>query len=229
MFFDPLYLVFIGPPMLFGMWASSRVKSTFKKYAQVPVSSRMTGAEAAAAVCRAGGANVTIERVGGFLSDHYDPRSKTLRLSPEVYDGRSISSIAVGAHEAGHAIQDVVRYPYLGMRSALVPITSIGSKFWFFPFMAGAFMQLQPLMLLGIVLFAGTVVFQLVTLPVEFDASNRAKAVLTEAGIARTDAELHGVSKVLGAAAMTYVAGALSSIATLAYLVMRFMGGQGDD
>ncbi len=229
MFFDPLYFLFIGPPMLFGMWASSKVKSTFQEYAQVPVSSRMTGAEAAAAVCRAGGANVTIERVGGFLSDHYDPRSKTLRLSPEVYDGRSISSIAVGAHEAGHAIQDVTRYPYLGFRSALVPATSIGSKFWFFPFLLGAVMQFGPLMLVGIGLFAATVLFQLITLPVEFDASNRAKAVLTEAGIARTDAERHGVSKVLGAAAMTYVAGALSSIATLAYLVMRFMGTQSDD
>lgn len=229
MFFDPVYFLFVLPPMLFGMWASSRVKSTFQEYAQVPVSSRMTGAEAAAAVCRAGGANVTVERVGGFLSDHYDPRSKTLRLSPEVYDGRSISSIAVGAHEAGHAIQDVERYPWLGFRSAMVPATSIGSKFWFFPIMIGAMMQMEALIYVGIALFAATVLFQLVTLPVEFDASNRAKAVLTQAGIARTDAERHGVSKVLGAAALTYVAGALSSLATLAYLVFRFMGGSSND
>ncbi|MEL6714420.1 MAG: zinc metallopeptidase, partial [Planctomycetota bacterium] len=105
--FDPVYFLFIGPGLLLSMWASSRVKSTFKKYSQVGVSSGMTGAQAAAAVCRAGGAHdVTIERVGGFLSDHYDPRSKTLRLSPDVYDGRSASSVAVGAHEAGHAIQD---------------------------------------------------------------------------------------------------------------------------
>ena len=224
MFFDPLYFAFIAPPMLFGLWAQSRVKSTFQKYAQVGVSSGMTGAEAADAVCRAGGAEVTIERVGGFLSDHYDPRSKTLRLSPEVYDGRSISSIAVGAHEAGHAIQDVKSYPWLGARSAMVPVTSIGSKFWFWPVMAGFMMQMDILVLVGIVLFGATVVFQLVTLPVEFDASNRAKAVLANTGIARTDAELHGVSKVLGAAALTYVAGALSSLATLAYLVMRYMG-----
>jgi Zn-dependent membrane protease YugP len=224
MFFDPLYFAYTIPPMLLGFWAQSRVKSTFKKYAQVAVSSRMTGAEAAAEVCRAGGANVSIERVGGFLSDHYDPRSKTLRLSPEVYDGRSISAIAVGAHEAGHAIQDVKSYPWLGMRSAMVPVTSIGSKFWFWPIMIGFSMQNSMLILAGIVLFSATVLFQLITLPVEFDASNRAKAVLSQTGIARTDAELHGVSKVLGAAAWTYVAGALSSIATLAYLVMRYMG-----
>ncbi|QDV06422.1 Putative neutral zinc metallopeptidase [Planctomycetes bacterium Poly30] len=229
MFFDPVYFLFVLPPMLLGIWASSRVKSTFQQYAQVPVSSRMTGAEAAAAVCRAGGANVTVERVGGFLSDHYDPRTKTLRLSPEVYDGRSISSIAVGAHEAGHAIQDVERYPWLGFRSAMVPVTSFGSRFWIIPLIAGGIFQMQPLIVAGIVLFAATVVFQLVTLPVEFDASNRAKAVLTQAGIARTDAERHGVSKVLGAAALTYVAGALSSVATLAYLVFRYMGGSNND
>ncbi len=229
MFFDPVYFLFVLPPMLFGMWASSKVKSTFKEYAQVPVSSRMTGAEAAAAVCRAGGANVTVERVGGFLSDHYDPRTKTLRLSPEVYDGRSISSIAVGAHEAGHAIQDVEGYPWLGFRSALVPVTSFGSKFWIWPLLAGGLLSLPYLIYAGIILFGATVVFQLVTLPVEFDASNRAKAVLSQAGIARTDAELHGVSKVLGAAAMTYVASALSSIATLAYLIFRYVGGSSSD
>lgn len=229
MFFDPVYFAYTVPPMLLGFWAQHRVKSTFQKYAQVAVSSGMTGAEAAAAVCRAGGANVTIERVGGFLSDHYDPRSKTLRLSPEVYDGRSISSIAVGAHEAGHAIQDVKRYAWLGARSAMVPVTSIGSKFWFWPVMLGFTMQNSMLVLAGIALFGATVLFQLVTLPVEFDASNRAKAVLAETGIARNDAELHGVAKVLNAAALTYVAGALTSLATLAYLVMRYMGGQSRD
>ena len=119
MLFDPVYWLILGPCLLLGFWASSRVKSTFNEYAQVGVSSGMSGAQAAAAVARAGGAVVTIERASGFLSDHYDPRTKTLRLSPEVYDGRSVSAIAVGAHEAGHAIQDVSGYHWLTMlRSA---------------------------------------------------------------------------------------------------------------
>src|SRR5678815_2040860 len=124
MFFDPLYIVIVGPFLLFAMWASWRVRSTFTRFASGGVRSGMTGAEAAAAVARAGGAEVTIERHQGFLSDHYDPRTKTLRLSPEVHDGRSISSIAVAAHEAGHSLQDVKHYAWLGFRSKLVPVTS---------------------------------------------------------------------------------------------------------
>ena len=208
------------------------MKSTFLKYSKVGVSSGMTGAEAAAAVCRSGGADVTIERVGGFLSDHYDPRTKTLRLSPEVYDGRSVSSLAVGAHEAGHAIQDVKGYAWLGLRSSLVPAVQFGSSTWIWPLMIGLFMggtQLGgTLMLLGIGLLAITVVFQLVTLPVEFDASNRAKAVLVQGGIVRNDAEREGVSKVLNAAAMTYVAGAVTAVATLLYWVSVFMGSRSE-
>ncbi|MGD2018543.1 MAG: zinc metallopeptidase [Planctomycetota bacterium] len=233
MLFDPVYWLILAPCLALGFWASSRVKSTFNEYARVGVSSGMTGAQAAAAVARAGGATVTIERVGGFLSDHYDPRTRTLRLSPEVYDGRSVSAIAVGAHEAGHAIQDVAGYHWLGMRSALVPAVQFGSRFWTLPLMLGLFMQATALggllMLAGIGLLAVTVLFQLVTLPVEFDASSRAKRVLAEAGIARTDAERHGVDRVLGAAAMTYVAGAVTSVATLAYYVMLFLGSQGRD
>ena len=227
MLFDPVYWIVLGPCLLLGLWASARVKSTFRKYSQVGVSSGMTGAEAAAAVCRSGDADVKIERIGGFLSDHYDPRSKTLRLSPDVYDGRSVASIAVGAHEAGHALQDVEGYAWLGIRSAIVPAVQFGSRAWIWPLMIGLFMQGTAmggtLMLVGIGLLAVTVVFQVVTLPVEFDASNRAKAVLTRAGITRTDAEQDGVSKVQGAAAMTYVAGAVTAIATLAYYVMLFM------
>jgi Zn-dependent membrane protease YugP len=230
MLFDPVYWLILGPCLLLGFWASSRVKSTFNEYAQVGVSSGMSGAQAAAAVARAGGAVVTIERASGFLSDHYDPRTKTLRLSPEVYDGRSVSAIAVGAHEAGHAIQDVRGYHWLTMRSALVPAVQVGSRFWTLPLILGLFMQATALggllMALGIGLLAITVLFQLVTLPVEFDASNRAKLVLAEAGIARTDAERHGVDRVLGAAAMTYVAGAISAVATLAYYASLFLGSQ---
>lgn len=226
--FDPNYWILVGPTLLLAAWATLRVKSTFARYAQVGVRSGMTGAQAAAAVARAGGAEVTIERHKGFLSDHYDPRAKVLRLSPEVYDGRSVSAVAVGAHEAGHAIQDVVRYPALGFRSAMVPLTMVGSNLWMYLFFLGLVMSAQPLVLAGVVLFGATVVFQLVTLPVEFDASRRAKAVLASSGIVSTQEEAVGVSKVLNAAAMTYVASALTAIATLLYL-LRLVGGGSRD
>jgi Zn-dependent membrane protease YugP len=224
--FDPMYWIIVGPALLLAAWASFRVKSTFHRYARVGVRSGMTGAQAAQAVARAGGAVVTIERHGGFLSDHYDPRSKTLRLSPDVYDGRSVSSIAVAAHEAGHAIQDVVRYPALGFRTAVVPVATLGSNLWIFVFFAGMLFRNQLLAEIGILLFGGVVLFQLITLPVEFDASNRAKAVLATSGIVSTQEEAQGVSKVLGAAAMTYVAGALTAIAQLIYLLMIVSGGR---
>jgi len=127
---DPNYFIIVGPFLLLAAWASWRVRSVFARYQSVGVRSGMTGAEAAAAVARAGGSEVTIERHQGFLSDHYDPRTKTLRLSPEVHDGRSISSIAVAAHEAGHSIQHVKGYAWLGFRTQLVPICSIGSNLW---------------------------------------------------------------------------------------------------
>ncbi|MEM7516846.1 MAG: zinc metallopeptidase [Planctomycetota bacterium] len=219
--FDPKYWLLVGPTMALAAWASWRVKSTFNKYSNVGVRSGMTGAEAAAAVCRQGASpNVRIERIGGFLSDHYDPRAKTLRLSPEVFDGRSISAVAVAAHEAGHAIQDEQNYSMLTMRSKLVPVTKIGSNLWMWVFMAGMFLSMKPLVNVGILLFAAVVLFQLVTLPVEFDASNRAKAVLSQSGIVSSEDERDGVSKVLGAAALTYVAGALTAIAQLAYFIM---------
>lgn len=234
MFFDPLYFLIVGPFMLLAMWASFRVKRTFNKYAQVAVRSGMTGAQAAAAVARAGGLQIVttqssegaegtlgIERVGGFLSDHYDPRTRVLRLSPEVFEGRSIASIAVAAHEAGHAIQHSRKYALLNLRSRLVPVTQIGSRAWIWVFFGGLLTQIPGLIYAGIVLFSATVLFQLVTLPVEFDASNRAKTVLADSGIVTSEAERDGVADMLGAAAMTYVAGALSSIATLIYLLMR--------
>ena len=227
MFFpiDPTYLLYVGPFILIALFASMRVKSTFKRFSKVGVRSGMTGAEAAAAVARAGNAEIKVEQVGGFLSDHYDPRTRTLRLSPEVYSGRSVSSLAVAAHEAGHAIQDVKGYPWLAMRSRLVPVAQIGSNLWMWVFIAGFLLSSMPigstLVYVAIALFGATVVFQLVTLPVEFDASNRAKAVLAETGIVTTAEEAQGVNKVLNAAAMTYVAAALTSIATLLYLIMR--------
>ncbi|MFT4541617.1 MAG: Zn-dependent membrane protease YugP [Planctomycetota bacterium] len=227
--FDPRYLLIVGPTLLLAAWASMRVKSTFTRYSRVGVSSGMTGAQAAAAVARAGGAQVSIERVDGFLSDHYDPRSKTLRLSPDVFDGRSVASIAVAAHEAGHAIQDVARYPALALRSRLVPVASIGSKLWIWIMMAGFLMVSRPLMLVGVTLLGATVLFQLVTLPVEFDASNRAKQVLATTGIVNTQAEAEGVSKVLSAAALTYVAGALTAVSTLLYYLLPMLTGRQED
>lgn len=221
------YLLLTVPPLIFSLWAQYKVTSTFKRFSQVGVRSGMTGAEAAAAVMRAGGVSgIAIERHQGFLSDHYDPKARALRLSPEVYDGRSVSSIAVAAHEAGHSIQDAVGYTPLVLRSRLVPLANIGSRLWFLPFLIGAVLAggqsvLGPqLMLLGVVLFAAVVVFQLVTLPTEFDASNRAKAVLAQAGIVTTQEEAAGVSKVLGAAAMTYVAAAAAGVLQLIHLIL---------
>ncbi|MEO0651101.1 MAG: zinc metallopeptidase [Planctomycetota bacterium] len=230
MLFDPIWMLITFGGLAVSLWASHRTKSTFRKYAQVGVRSGMTGAQAAAAVCRAGGAtDVTIERHQGFLSDHYDPRAKALRLSPDVYDGRSVSSIAVAAHEAGHAIQDVREYAWLGFRSKMVPVVTFGNQTWPLVFMAGAFLSYSassigtPLMMLGVALFGAMVVFQLITLPVEFDASNRAKAVLASTGIVATPEEAQGVEKVLGAAAMTYVAAAAVSVVQFLYLIMRVL------
>jgi len=225
------FLVLLIVPMLLAGWAAIRVKSTFREYAQVGVASDMTGAQAAAAVCRSGGADdVKIERVAGFLSDHYDPRTKTLRLSADVFDGRSVSSIAVGAHEAGHALQHATGYSWLEMRSLMVPAVQFGNATWIYPVMGGLFLQMIGLLWLGIALLGITVLFQLVTLPVEFDASNRAKHVLATAGIARSDAEVQGVSKVLDAAALTYVAGAVASIGSLLYYVLiATRGGSSSD
>jgi hypothetical protein len=228
---DPIWMLITLVAGGLSLAAQARVKSAFHRFAQVGVRSGMTGAEAALAVAHAGGAHdVTIERHQGFLSDHYDPRSRTLRLSPDVYDGRSISSIAVAAHEAGHAIQHAQAYAWLGMRSALVPVVNIGSRLWTIPFMIGAFMTAGSgsagigLMLAGVALFGLVVLFQLVTLPVEFDASNRAKAVLASTGIVSSREEAEGVSSVLGAAALTYVAAAAGSIIQLLYLVLQVLG-----
>ena len=221
-FFDELYLLLTLPAIAFSIWAQMRVKSAFKRYSRVGLRSGMSGAEAARAIIRASGlADVSVERHGGFLSDHYDPRSKTLRLSPDVYDGRSVASVAVAAHEAGHSLQDAASYGPLVLRSQLVPLTQIGAQLWFWPFMAGLFFQVTSLMWLGVIFFAAVVLFQLVTLPTEYDASNRAKAVLATTGIVTTTEEAQGVEKVLGAAALTYVAALVASLLQLLYLILR--------
>ncbi|MEB3156138.1 MAG: zinc metallopeptidase [Cyanobacteriota bacterium] len=226
MFFDTQSLLLTLPALGFSLWAQWRVKSTFHRFAEVGVRSGFTGAEAAEAVLRSAGVQgVKIERHQGFLSDHYDPLVKALRLSPHVYDGRSISAIAVAAHEAGHAIQDKVGYVPLVWRSALVPLCNVGSTLWFFPFLAGILLRqlaFAPLLMwIGIGLFATVVLFQLITLPTEFNASNRAKAVLASTGIVSSRAEADGVKRVLDAAALTYVAAAAAAVMQLLDLVLR--------
>ncbi|MEW6071590.1 MAG: zinc metallopeptidase [Planctomycetota bacterium] len=224
--YDPLYIVLTLVGLGLTLWAQGLVKIRFSRYSRIGVRSGMSGAEAAAAVCRAGRVpDVRIERHGGFLSDHYDPRTRTLRLSPDVYDGRSISAVAVAAHEAGHSIQHAVGYAPLGFRSAMVPVTNIGARLWMLPFVLGMFLANAPagsaLMKLGVLLFAIVVLFQLVTLPVEINASRRAKAVLAQTGIVGTSEEARGVEQVLDAAALTYVAAAAAAVLQLISLVLR--------
>ena len=226
MFADPQHLVLTLPALVFSLWAQWKVHNTFHRFAQVGVRSGYSGAQAAQAVLQSAGVQgVRIERHEGFLSDHYDPLAKALRLSPHVYDGQSISAVAVAAHEAGHAIQDQVGYMPLVWRSALVPLCNVGNMIWVFPFMAGLLLRqlsFSPLLIwTGIGLFAAVVVFQLITLPTEFNASNRAKAVLASTGIVSTQQEADGVKRVLDAAALTYVAAAAASLLQLIDLVLR--------
>jgi len=219
---DPVWMLITFAGLGLSLAAAARVKSTFARFAKVGVRSGMSGAEAARAVLRAGGVSgVRIEPHQGFLTDHYDPRQKVLRLSPQVYEGRSVSAVAVAAHEAGHALQDARGYLPLHLRSAIVPMTQFGSRMWIFLFMFGIFFNSTGLIWAGILAFGAVVLFQLVTLPTEFDASRRAKLVLAETGITATAEERAGVAKVLDAAAMTYVAAAATAVVQLLYLIMR--------
>ncbi|MCL4858519.1 MAG: zinc metallopeptidase [Caldilineaceae bacterium] len=226
-FFDPLYLVIAMPALLLALWAQWRVKSAFGQYSQVRSLRGISGAQAARRILDANGLqNVGVERVSGFLSDHYDPSSKTLRLSPDVYDSPSLAAVGVAAHEAGHALQDKQAYTPLQWRSAMVPSVQIGS--WLGPiiFFVGLMMSSavgSTIAWVGLILFAATAVFALVTLPVEFDASRRAKQLLVSQGILG-EQELVGVNKVLDAAALTYVAAALQAISTLLYYAYILLG-----
>jgi len=228
MYFDPMYFLFIAPAFVFSLWASWRVKANYKKYSKVPVSSGLSGAEAAARLLEGAGIrDVSISRSRGLLSDHYNPISKTLALSDGVHDSRSLAAVGIAAHEAGHAIQHAKHYGPLKLRSMLVPTASIGSNLGYFVMLAGLFMSSTNLVLVGAVLFSAVLLFQLVTLPVEFDASNRAKALVVQQGIVGTN-ERTGMDKVLNAAAMTYVAAVASSLATLLYFLFRsgLLGGR---
>lgn len=224
MFFDPLYFVFALPPLLLGLYARWRVRKTFNEQSQVRVQRGLTGAEVARRLLDAEGLhNVTIESADGFLSDHYDPRGKVLRLSPDVHGSPTIAAAGVAAHEMGHALQDAKKYAPLKLRSAMVPSVQFGS--WLGPliFIGGFFLNFPSLAWLGLILFGATVVFAVVTLPVELDASRRAKALLTERGVLH-QSEMDGVNSVLNAAALTYVAAALQAIATFAYYAFLLLG-----
>jgi len=219
MFFDPRYLFYVGPGLVLALLASFYVKSTFRRFSQVSLRNGMSGADAAAAVLRSAGLpDLRIEEVGGFLSDHYDPSTHTLRLSPDVYRGRSISSAGVAAHEAGHAIQHAQGYALMGLRQALVLPANIGSQVGLYAVIFGTALHAFQLAWIGVALFAAVVLFQLVTLPVELDASRRAREQLVHVGAVGPD-EAAGVRSVLNAAALTYLAGLVTAALQLLYFV----------
>jgi uncharacterized protein len=218
-----IYLLFFIPPFLLGLAVQHWLKKTVGQEMNVPVANGLTGAQVAREILDRNGLHaVPVERAdGGPLSDHYDPRKRGLFLSAPVYEGRSVASTAIAAHEVGHAIQHAKAYKPMEIRSAIFPVVAFASSTWSLLLFAGFILNAVGLIQVAVVLFAAIVVFQLVTLPVEFDASNRAKAVLASSGIVSTQEEAQGVSKVLGAAAMTYVASALTAIMTLVYLLLR--------
>ena len=230
LYMDPLYSAFLLPGLVLAMIASMYVKSTFAHYSKVRARSGMTGAQAAQAMLqRSGVTGVSIERARGFLSDHYDPSAKVLRLSPDVYDQPSLSAIGVACHEAGHALQDAQAYYWLGLRTTLVPMASIGSNFSYMVFFLGLFLGSMAMVKIGIVLFSAAVLFSIVTLPVEWNASARAKQAMVSCGIVGPS-EAEAAGTVLNAAFLTYVAGAISAILTLLYFLLRsgLLGGRRD-
>jgi len=231
-FFDPLYMLIVAPTALFALWAQFKVKGAYSKWSQVTSSSRLSGAQAADRMLHHAGINdVRVEAVQGFLSDHYDPRSKTLRLSPGNYEGRTVAAVGIACHEAGHAIQHATRYAPLAWRTAIVPLASIGSMLAWPMIMLGIILQMTQLATLGVLAFSVLVLFQVITLPVEFDASNRAKRQLQSLGIITSREEAKGVAQVLDAAALTYVAATISAVAQLLYFALRagLLGGRRND
>ena len=229
--FDPLYFMMIAPAMLLAAWAQWKVQSAFSHGSKTRSASGLTGAQAAKRILEAEGIyNVTIEPIAGMLSDHYDPTHKVLRLSSQVYGSNSIAALGVAAHEAGHAVQDATRYPLLVIRNAVVPLANIGSNASWVLIFAGMLLQITQLFILGVAAFSLTVFFQVVNLPVEFDASRRARNALLMTGLVHPD-EDREVGRVLNAAAMTYVAGTITSILTLVYYLIRsgLLGGSSDD
>ena len=225
MFFDYYYLVLVMPAILFALWAQAQVSGTFAKFSKVRTMRGLTGAQAAEAVLRAGG--VYIERISGTLTDHFDPRAKVIRLSDSVYDSPSVAAVGVAAHEAGHAVQHAQDYFPIKVRSAIIPVTQIGSSLALPLIIIGLLLSSLNLVYLGIAFFGLSTVFQAVTLPVEFDASRRAIATLGSEGLLSQE-ELPGAKKTLRAAALTYVAALAVSLAQLLRLLLVF-GGRRDD
>jgi len=220
-----IYFVFLIPPMIIGFVIQHRLKTTVASQMQVQIANGMTGEQVARMILDHNGlSGVPVNQSpGGPLSDHYDPRQRTVNLSPGIYDGNAVASVAIAAHEVGHAIQHEKAYTPFRLRSAMFPAVAFASKSWMILLMIGIFAQIAGVAQLAIILFAVVVLFQLVTLPVEFDASRRAKVQLHSLGFVSSGEE-QGVSKVLSAAAMTYVAAALAALSQLAYFAMMFLG-----
>jgi uncharacterized protein len=215
-----IWLICAGVPLLFGLWAQMRVKSTFNRYSQVPTRNGLTGAQAAEAVVRYSGLEgVTVRPVAGNLTDHYDPRSRTLNLSESVGQAATVAALGVAAHEAGHAIQDARNYAPMRLRQTVLPAAQFGQSLWFLPVLIGLVIGATGLVTVGLILFSAVVLFQLVTLPVEFDASKRALVALDSQGLLAPD-EVDGARAVLRAAALTYVAGFVASLGQLIYFFL---------
>lgn len=215
-----LWAICAGVPLIFGLLAQLSVKRTFKKYSEIRPANGMTGNDAAAAVLRASGLEgVSINPIDGHLTDHYDPRTRTLNLSAQVGAASTIAALGVAAHEAGHAIQDAQHYGPMRIRQTLVPAAQFGESLWIFPVLVGFFLQASGLITIGLILFAAVVLFQLVTLPVEFDASSRALKSLESQGLLQGN-EMDGAHAVLRAAALTYVAGFVASLGQFIYFFL---------
>ncbi|MBI2345583.1 MAG: zinc metallopeptidase [Deltaproteobacteria bacterium] len=239
-YFDPLYLIVMVVTLVFSIWATGRVRSAFNRFSRVPSATGFTGADVARRILDQNGLmNVTVEPVGhrfmpfggdGMLSDHYDPTKRAVRLSPQVYQSSSVAAQAIAAHECGHAVQHAKAYAPLQIRNAMVPVASFGSQASYILIFLGFIMHAMTWVKLGILLFSAAVLFQLITLPVEFDASRRGKAFLTNYGLI-SPPDRHGVSAVLNAAAWTYVAAAAAAVLNLLYLLLRtgLLGGRSEE
>ncbi|HNZ03193.1 MAG TPA: zinc metallopeptidase [Myxococcota bacterium] len=221
MIFDPLYLLMLAPALLLSLAAQIKVKSAYARYSKVPASNGMSGAQVARRILDAEGLNsVPVELVPGTLTDHYDPSKRVLRLSEGVYRGKSVAAAGIAAHEVGHAIQHSRSYAPLVLRTTLVPLAQLGSNLSWILIMIGFFVSMTELVWAGIALFGAAVLFTIVTLPVEFNASSRAKEALPRLGLVGAG-DTRGVNSVLNAAAMTYVAAAITAILQLVYFIFR--------
>jgi Zn-dependent membrane protease YugP len=224
-FFDPRYMIFMLPAFLLMMAVQWYVNSAYQKWSRVPARSRMSGAQAAQRLIERGGLyDVRIEGVQGNLTDHYDPRTKVLRLSQGVYSNSSVAAVAIAAHELGHAMQDQEEYLPLRLRAAIVPMVNIGSYLGWIFIIIGLLLRLQPVAWIGVLVFSGGALFALATLPVELNASARAKRLLVETGLIVGDDEARGVNNVLNAAALTYVAALVTAVLQLLYYATLVMG-----